>query len=70
MLTTIQSMQDVRNLLKKYGTFIYTKDPIADLELMDEECHELYQMGMLEKEQYVRAKMCIMQEIGRLKKES
>lgn len=63
LIPELRTIQDVRLLLKKYGTFIYTKDPLADLELIEEECQELYEMGMLEQEQYMKAVLIIKQEV-------
>lgn len=66
LVPDLNTIHDLRQLLLKFGTLIYTKDPIADLELMEEECQELYELGMLEQEQYVKAVLLIKQEIRRL----
>lgn len=59
---TLRNMADLRKLLKTFGTIIYTGDREADLELMKEELTELYQLGMLEKEDYYRAIRILLSE--------
>ena len=34
-------------LLKRFGIYVYTKDRVADLEIMEEEIKELYAMQMI-----------------------
>ena len=38
----MKSMIDIIDLLKQYGTFIYTGDRLGDLMLMEDEIRELY----------------------------
>ncbi|MBD8071352.1 YqgQ family protein [Bacillus sp. PS06] len=56
-------MLDIRNMLKKYGSFIYTGDKIADLEMMEMEIRELYQSQLLEPKDYQMALLILMQEM-------
>lgn len=58
----MNSMSDVRRHLKKFGTFIYTKDRLLDLELMEEEWQELYKWKMIEKDDYVKGLQIIRAE--------
>jgi uncharacterized protein YqgQ len=43
---------DVQQLLKRFGTFIYTGSRLADIELMMEEVKELYDAKLLDVEQF------------------
>ncbi|GEK31660.1 hypothetical protein KZO01_19690 [Kurthia zopfii] len=43
----MNNVYDIRQYLKKFGTFIYTKDKIGDLKMMEDEITELYQAGIL-----------------------
>lgn len=38
----IRTLHDVQQLLRQFGTIIYTGDVIGDLELMDAELRELF----------------------------
>lgn len=46
----MKTLYDVMQLLKNFGTIIYTGDRKADLDLMEEEIRELY------KQQFISAK--------------
>lgn len=46
----MKTLYDVMQLLKNFGTVIYTGDRQADLDLMEEEIKELY------KQQFITAK--------------
>lgn len=46
----MKTLYDVMQLLKSYGTVIYTGDRNADLDLMEDEIRELY------KQQFISAK--------------
>lgn len=46
----MKTLYDVMQLLKSYGTVIYTGDRQADLDLMEDEIKELY------KQQFISAK--------------
>ena len=39
---------ELQQVLKRYGTIIYTRDRLADLELMEEELRELKLMGLID----------------------
>ncbi len=62
----MKTMYDVRQLLKKYGAFIYTGDKIADIEMMEDEIRELYRSGMLDVERFQSAMMILRQELSKL----
>jgi uncharacterized protein YqgQ len=55
-------------LLKRFGIFVYTKDRIADLEIMEEEIKELYSMQMIEAQDFQLAILLLRQEKGKLSK--
>ena len=54
-------------LLKRFGTYIYTKDRLADLELMEDEIKELYKMQMIEAQDFQLALLILRQEHNRQK---
>lgn len=55
-------MLDVRNMLKRFGIFIYTRDRIGDAELMELELEELYKNGLISKKDFVKAKLVLQKE--------
>lgn len=52
-------MYDVQQLLKRFGTIIYTGNPIADLELIQEEVRELYNQKLIDVNEYKEATLII-----------
>ncbi len=48
-------MYDVQQLLKRFGTFIYTGNKIADLELIQEEVRELYEQKLIDVNEFKHA---------------
>ncbi|WP_249871097.1 YqgQ family protein [Oceanobacillus saliphilus] len=62
----MKSVYDIRQLLKKYGTFIYTGDRIGDLDLMEMEINELYEMKFIAIWDYQMAKLILKSEKNRL----
>ncbi|GGG17951.1 hypothetical protein GCM10007425_10460 [Lysinibacillus alkalisoli] len=58
----MKSMIDIYDLLKEYGTFIYTRDPIGDLVLMEDEIRQLYQAQVLDIKDYQMALLLIRQQ--------
>ncbi|WP_155591555.1 YqgQ family protein [Lysinibacillus cavernae] len=63
----MDKMLDIYELLKKYGTYIYTRDPIGDLMLMEDEMRELYKANVLDIKDYQMALLLIRQETTRLR---
>nr|EEK65909.1 hypothetical protein bcere0006_40230 [Bacillus wiedmannii] len=49
------SIYDIQQLLKKFGTIIYTGDRIADLQLMQDELRELNQSQLIDPQDYQTA---------------
>lgn len=58
----MKTMKDIYDLLKKYGTFIYTGDRMGDLILMEEEIRELYKAKALDTHDFQMAIHLIRQE--------
>lgn len=58
----MQNLYDIMQLLKQYGTFIYTTDFLGDLHLMEDEVKELYKAGALELKDYQMAMLILRQE--------
>lgn len=56
-------MLDIRNLLRQYGSFIYTGDRIGDLMMMEDEIRELYKSQILDVKEYQSALLIIRNEI-------
>lgn len=65
----MDKMLDIYELLKTYGTYIYTRDPIGDLMLMEDEIRELYKANVLDIKDYQIALLLIRQETTRLRVE-
>jgi uncharacterized protein YqgQ len=61
------SIYDIQQLLKKFGTVIYTGDRIADLELMEDELRELHKSQLIETKQYQTALLLLRQEVQKMK---
>lgn len=58
----MESMLDVRNLLKNFGIFIYTRNRIGDTELMELEINELYRMKLINQDQFLKATLILQKE--------
>lgn len=52
----------VQNILKRFGTFIYTGNRVDDIIMMDIEIKELYTLRMLTDEEYIKAINCLKRE--------
>ena len=63
----MKSMVDVYTLLKNFGTYIYTRDRVGDLALIEEEIKELYNARMIEQKEFQTALLLIRQELVKLK---
>jgi uncharacterized protein YqgQ len=50
----IQNMVDVRKYLSKFGYYIYTGDPLGDLEMIKDEVLELFQANIIDREDYIQ----------------
>lgn len=63
----MKTLFDIQNLLKRFGTFIYTGDRSADLDLMHGELQELYQSGLIQSDEYRQAILIIRREQSKYK---
>lgn len=61
----MKTLYDVQQLLKKYGTFIYVGDRLADLELMEMELKEFYDSNLIEVKDYQMAILLVRQEAAK-----
>lgn len=59
----MKTMYDVQQLLKRFGTFIYVGDRLADLELMEAEIRELQHSQLLNKQEFQNAMLLLKREI-------
>ncbi|NEU30743.1 YqgQ family protein [bacterium LRH843] len=59
----MKTMYDVRQLLKRYGTIIYTRDREFDLSLMEEEFRELHKWKMIEDNTFRQGLLIIRNEM-------
>ncbi|GAA3321892.1 hypothetical protein GCM10020331_039620 [Ectobacillus funiculus] len=64
------SIYDIQQLLKKFGTIIYTGDRVADLELMADELHELHEAKLIEATIYEAASFVLRQEMQKKQKKT
>ncbi|EJL46263.1 hypothetical protein PMI08_01241 [Brevibacillus sp. CF112] len=46
---------DLKAFLQRFGLFIYTGDPEGDLLLIEDEIRELYELNVIEKEEFMEA---------------
>lgn len=61
----MNSLYDVMQLLKRYGTIIYTADHKADLHLMEEEIRELYRLQFITAKEFSTALLILRSEHNR-----
>lgn len=52
----------VIQLLKRFGLYIYTGNKLDDIDLIKEEVKELYENGLILKEDYLSAIMILREE--------
>ena len=55
----MKNLFDVMQLLKSYGTVIYTGDRQADLEMMEDEIRELYRLQFITAKEFATALLII-----------
>ncbi|MFD2679999.1 YqgQ family protein [Bacillus seohaeanensis] len=59
----MNSIYDIQQLLKKYGTVIYIGKRLYDLQLMEDELKELYQSQLVDPKEFQTALLIIRHEI-------
>lgn len=57
---------EVIQLLKRFGTYVYTGDRKSDLHLLMAELKDLYEMGMIAQKDYLHASLLLKNEISKL----
>ena len=60
----MNTIYDVQQLLKRFGTFIYVGDRLADWELMEEEVKEIYKSQLIDVKEFQMAMMLLRREIA------
>ncbi|HZG82658.1 MAG TPA: YqgQ family protein [Brevibacillus sp.] len=46
---------DLNAFLQRYSLFVYTGDPLGDLLLIEDEIRELYELNVIDKEEFIEA---------------
>lgn len=59
-------MIDVYDILKRFGTYIYTGDRIGDLYLIEDEIRELYKANALNQREFQSAIIILRHEARKL----
>lgn len=59
----MKTVYDIQQYLKKFGTFVYVGDRVADLQLMEFELRELYQSQLIEPREFTSALLILRHEI-------
>ncbi|WP_163970002.1 YqgQ family protein [Oceanobacillus halotolerans] len=62
----MESIYDIQQLLKRFGTFIYTGNRLGDIELMESELNELKKMAFIQPGDYQKAILLLRKEKRRL----
>lgn len=60
-------MYDIQQLLKRFGTIIYTGSRMGDIDLMEDEIRQLYEMQLIPPKDYQMALLLLRQEASKLK---
>ena len=55
----MKTVYDVQQLLKKFGTFVYTGERFGDLELMEMEIDTLYEFDFIQTKEFQMAKLIL-----------
>lgn len=61
----MRDLMSIINLLKRFGIFIYTGDRNDDIDLMMSEVKDLYESGLLQKEDYLTAILVLRKELNK-----
>lgn len=46
---------DLQAFLQRFGLFVYTGDPEGDILLLEDEIRELYELNVIDKEEFLEA---------------
>lgn len=58
----MQTMYDIRQILKGFGVFVYTGNRLGDLELIEDEIRDLFKRNLITKEEFRTCILIIRQE--------
>lgn len=58
----MKTLYDVQQLLKRFGTIIYTGDRLADIEMMQDEITLLFKEKLIEVQDYQTAMLVLKRE--------
>lgn len=61
----MKTIYDIQQLLKKFGTFIYVGDRLADVELMEDEIRELHRSQFISNHDFQMAILLLRQEAAK-----
>ncbi|MFS0575216.1 YqgQ family protein [Sporosarcina sp. 179-K 3D1 HS] len=59
----MKNLFDVMKLLKRFGIYIYTGDRKADIGMMQSEVKDLFDNGLVTKEEYIAATLVLREEM-------
>ncbi|HGK8218505.1 TPA: YqgQ family protein [Streptococcus pyogenes] len=58
----MKTLYDVQQLLKNFGIFVYLGKRLYDIEMMKIELQRLYDIGLLDKRDYLNAELILQRE--------
>ncbi|MBY5033677.1 YqgQ family protein [Streptococcus gallolyticus] len=58
----MKTLYDVQQLLKRFGIFVYMGNRLYDIEMMKIELLQIYQVGLLDKMDYIQAELILRRE--------
>lgn len=58
----MKTLYDVQQLLKRYGIIVYMGNRLYEIEMMKLELSQVYQMGLLDRQDYIEAAMVLRRE--------
>lgn len=58
----MKTLYDVQQLLKNFGIFVYLGKRLYDIEMMKIELQRLYDSGLLDKRDYLKAELILRRE--------
>lgn len=58
----MKTLYDVQQLLKNFGIFVYLGKRLYDIEMMKIELQRFYDSGLLDKNDYLKAKLILRRE--------
>lgn len=61
----MKNLLDIINLLKRFGIYVYTGNRRDDIDFMASEVKDLYDNGLLMKDDYLKAILILRQEASK-----